>query len=60
MSEFVTDDGEVLDYATAKAKAKSSIATFKFELLETVRGDPRLSAAPPAWTLRSGQPLILR
>ena len=46
MSEFVTDDGEVLDYATAKAKAKSNIATFKFELLETVRGDPRLSAAP--------------
>ncbi|KAB2716984.1 hypothetical protein [Brucella intermedia] len=46
MSEFVTDDGEVLDYATAKAKAKSSIATFKFELLETVRGDPRLRSAP--------------
>lgn len=46
MSEFVTDDGEVLDYATAEAKAKSSIATFKFKLLETVRGDPRLSAAP--------------
>lgn len=46
MSEFVTDDGEVLDYATAKAKAKSSVATFKFELLETVRGDPRLSKAP--------------
>lgn len=46
MTEFVTDDGEVIDYAKAAAQAKSRIATFKFGLLETVRGDPRLSKAP--------------
>ena len=46
MTDFVTDDGEVIDYAKAATQAKSRIATFKFGLLETVRGDPRLSKAP--------------
>lgn len=46
MKDFVTDDGEVIRYKDAISAARTALSSFKFQTLETVRADPRLSKAP--------------